>query len=199
VKCPSCSSVGELEAFIRAAALAEDLPEEAAGDDGAPAPSGTETVPVGGGPGSSMDTAERSGSIPEEPAATASPAAAESDEGTKIAGTANQLNLPPGIRCVLTVLTGPDSGKKLMVDKPRIGVGRVSGDFPLSDQEVSKEHCAFEITGVTCTVKDLGSRNGTYVEGDKISSRTLSNVGEVVVGNTTLLFTMTVDDAPHAA
>ena len=114
--------------------------------------------------------------------------------GTQISGTASALNLPPGLRCTLTVLGGPDSGKKLALTTPRVVVGRDNGDFPLSDQEVSKEHCAFEMTGVTCTVRDLGSRNGTYVDGEKISSRQLSNIGEIMVGNTTLLVTMTMDD-----
>jgi pSer/pThr/pTyr-binding forkhead associated (FHA) protein len=120
--------------------------------------------------------------------------AAESDGATRIAGSAKKLDLPPGIRCVLSVLSGPDSGKKMELDRPRVVVGRGMGDFPLTDRDVSEEHCAFEITGVACTVKDLGSKNGTFVEGQRISTHMLSNVGEVVVGNTTLLFTMTLDE-----
>jgi len=144
VKCPSCGSVGELEAFL--------------------AVTGSEEESASGG-------------------------------ATRIAGSATKLNLPPGLRCSLTVLSGPDSGKKLQVEQPRIVVGRGGGDFQLSDPGVSAEHCVFEITGVTCTVKDLQSRGGTFVDGRRIESEILSTMGEVVVGGTTLLFTMTLEDA----
>lgn len=169
VKCPSCGSVGELEAFLSAAGMEEH--------------SAGVTRPIGDGPASS--------------------AKAEADTApggsTRIAGSASKLNLPAGLRCTLTVLSGPDSGKKLQVDRPRVVVGRGGGDFQLSDPDVSAEHCAFEITGVTCTVRDLGSRNGTYVDGRKVGSETLASMGEVVVGNTTLLFTMTLEESSSAS
>lgn len=120
-------------------------------------------------------------------------------EGTRISGSATELALPPGVRCTLTVLSGPDSGRKLEVSSPRVVVGREAGDLPLSDKEVSRQHCAFEITGVSCTVRDLGSRNGTFIDGRKVDSATISNLGEVAVGGTTLLFTMTLEDAVQEA
>lgn len=172
VKCPSCSSVGELEAFLRAAAGetdsgfdGENLPED---------PPAAETVP----------------NLP-----ASRPRPDDDGGGTRISGSSTELKLPPGLRCTLTVLGGPDSGRKMSLTRPRVVVGRDNGDFPLSDPEVSREHCAFEVSGVTCTVRDLGSRNGTFVDGEKIASHQLGNVGEVTVGNTMLLFTMTIEDA----
>lgn len=173
VKCPSCGSVGELEAFARAAAMG-DVPESAAISDGA------RTIPVGSDP---LHRKEGAGSLPEESAGA-----------TKVAGSASRLNLPPGIRCTITVLSGPDEGKKMIADRPRIVVGQGRGDFPLTDSQVSEEHCVFEITGVTCHVKDMGSRGGTWVDGERVENHTLGNMGEVAVGNTTLLFTMTLDE-----
>lgn len=172
VKCPSCGSVGELEAFLTAA--------------GGDAPEVVEEVRPATG-----ETTAKSLPPRERPI--------ESSGGTRISGSATSLNLPQGLRCTLTVISGPDRGKKLTIQKPRIVVGRNSGDFPLTDEEISTEHCAFEISGVTCTVKDLDSRNGTYVEGEKIARRQLNTVGEVLVGGTTLLFTMTLDEvAPES-
>lgn len=192
VKCPSCGSVGELEAFVRAAA--------GVADSGVGAPPAPEDPP----PAETMPnlqvhqaaSAPEPGASAEVPSAPAPPLAEEdTGGGTRVSGSASQLSLPPGIRCTLTVLNGPDSGRKLEVTRPRIVVGREAGDLPLSDKEVSREHCAFEITGVTCTVRDLGSRNGTFVDGRRVESEQLANVGEVMVGNTTLLFTMTLKDA----
>lgn len=164
VKCPSCGSVGELEAFLRAAGFVSE------GD--APA-------------------AEEPATSPPAP-----PAPEETETGgvTRIAGSASRLNLPPGLRCTFTVLSGPNRGKKMTADRPRILVGRKNGDFPLDDPEISREHCAFEIAGVTCTVRDLESRNGTFVDGERVSSQSLSTMSEIRVGNSTILFTMTLDD-----
>jgi hypothetical protein len=160
--------VGELEAFVRAGAMGEEeIIEDAVAAPG--------------------ETTARTSPPPE---------AGPSDTGTRISGTASKLNLPPGLRCALTVISGPDRGRKLAMEKPRVVVGRGSGDLQLTDEEVSTQHCAFEISGVTCTVKDLDSRNGTYVDGEKIQRATLGSVGEVMVGNTTILFTMTLDDTP---
>ena len=127
------------------------------------------------------------------------PRPSSAETGTRISGSATALNLPPGLRCTLTVISGPDSGRKLEITKPRIVVGRNSGDFPLTDEEISSQHCAFEISGVTCTVKDLDSRNGTWVDGQRITRQILSAVSEVVVGNSTLLFAMTLDEGVSAA
>jgi len=172
VKCPGCGSVGELEAFLRAAGMEE----------------------VSAGVTRPMSDIG-SGAVA---AVAPAPAARAAAGATRIAGSAHKLDLPAGLRCTLTVLSGPDSGRKLQIDRPRIVVGRGGGDFPLSDPEVSAQHCAFEITGVTCTVKDLGSRNGTFVDGQKVESEVLSSMGEVVVGNTTLLFTMTLEEGSSA-
>ncbi len=242
VKCPSCGTVGELEAFVRAAAgvadsgsgdavvdpdppPAETLPNMPArhfddpptNEEGSN-PSGSATHPVKSGASASApesssaepvshqvnaDPSARHVSQQSERHAKASRSATSVEEQTapsgedlrtRISGGGHSLDLPAGLRCTLTVLSGPDSGKKLSLTQPRVLVGRDNGDFPLSDKEVSREHCAFEITGVTCTVKDLGSRNGTWIDGQRVQSHQLSNVGEVMVGNTTLLFTMTLED-----
>lgn len=168
VKCPSCGSVGELEVFLQVAGF-----EEA---------SAGVTIPVSDKPMAGAGHQVETVAVPEEAGVT------------KVAGSASKLNLPPGLRCTLSVLSGPDSGKKLKISKPRVVVGRDGADFPLTDPQIAPEHCAFEMTGVTCTVRDLGSASGTFVDGVNISSQVLSKVGEVVVGGTTLLFTMTLEE-----
>jgi hypothetical protein len=203
MKCPSCGSVGELEAFLKAAGSADDAMEDAmpvretvAANAGAvhsskaaATSSGTTTANAGSAVGVMESTPK---------AAAARPSTMGADTGTRISGSASILTLPAGLRCTLTVINGPDSGRKMAIDKPRIVVGRNNGDFPLTDEEVSSQHCAFEISGVSCTVKDLESRNGTFVDGERITSATLSAVGEVQIGVTTILFTMTLDDGISA-
>jgi pSer/pThr/pTyr-binding forkhead associated (FHA) protein len=69
---------------------------------------------------------------------------------------------------------------------PRI-VGRSSdADVPLADPEASRQHAAFQVAGGALYVTDLGSRNGTFLNGKRLASEGIElKVGDHVdVGNT---------------
>jgi len=68
-------------------------------------------------------------------------------------------------------------------------------DIQILDRVVSKEHCVIEFKNGRYSVRDAGSRNGTYVNGILISSRRpLSHGDEVSVGSTLLKF---IEDSPE--
>lgn len=53
----------------------------------------------------------------------------------------------------------------------------------LTDMAVSGEHCAFELTGLTdVVVFDLGSTNGTYINGSMIRMHLLQNGDVMAIG-----------------
>ncbi|HXX32501.1 MAG TPA: adenylate/guanylate cyclase domain-containing protein [Myxococcaceae bacterium] len=58
----------------------------------------------------------------------------------------------------------------------------------LADREVSKEHAVIERAGNTYLVKDLGSSNGTYVNGRRIREHRLKDGDEITLGNSRLTF-----------
>jgi transcriptional regulator with PAS, ATPase and Fis domain/pSer/pThr/pTyr-binding forkhead associated (FHA) protein len=63
---------------------------------------------------------------------------------------------------------GPRRGVTLDVLRP-LTVGRaVTCDVHLLDEKVSREHCVFEPSAGGLRVRDLGSRNGTWVNGTRI-------------------------------
>ncbi len=69
---------------------------------------------------------------------------------------------------------------------PRI-VGRSSdAGVPLADPEASRQHAAFQAAGGALYVTDLGSRNGTFLNGKRLASEGIElKVGDHVdVGNT---------------
>lgn len=104
------------------------------------------------------------------------------------------LALPPGRRLSLAILDGPDAGQVFRVEKPRITIGRSGADLTLNDTEASRVHAALEIRDMLITVSDLGSTNGTLVNGDKITEPVeLSNQSEFQVGATTLMLIVTED------
>jgi len=66
-------------------------------------------------------------------------------------------------------------------------VGRVEADISLDDDEVSRRHALVRRAGGGIEILDLGSRNGTWVNGAQISSATLLAHGDDVrLGQTTL-------------
>lgn len=86
----------------------------------------------------------------------------------------------------LAFLSGPRAGEELEVDKPLI-VGREKTDIEIEDPGVSRQHATFRLTGDGLEVEDMGSTNGTYVNGDKITGTKQLEPGDfVTIGGTTL-------------
>jgi pSer/pThr/pTyr-binding forkhead associated (FHA) protein len=77
----------------------------------------------------------------------------------------------------LTVSEGMDQDKEFVFQSPtRPVVGRADDcdiRVPMdpAHMDVSRHHCQFEIDPPTVKVRDLGSRNGTFVNGQKIGER----------------------------
>jgi hypothetical protein len=87
----------------------------------------------------------------------------------------------------LAVRTGVDAGLTLVLDGRRITVGRGSGcDLVVRDTTVSREHAAFVLRGETWWVLDLGSTNGTRINGLRAAEHPIVpgdriELGDVVV------------------
>ena len=56
------------------------------------------------------------------------------------------------------------------------------------DRIVSKEHCHIDLENGKFILRDLGSLNGTYVNGERVSEHPLSDGDEITMGNTCLIF-----------
>ena len=84
------------------------------------------------------------------------------------------------------------SGRELVpLSGQRVTVGKAStNDVSLEhDETVSRLHAVFENLGFAWSLRDLGSRNGTYLNGDKITAERVVRSGdEVRVGKTRLIF-----------
>ncbi|MEZ6087456.1 MAG: ATP-binding protein [Pirellulaceae bacterium] len=90
----------------------------------------------------------------------------------------------------LFVIRGRDQGKHFSLDKSRYTIGRDAGnDIQLIDSEVSRRHAQVFSEGNNFEVMDLGSSNGTTVNGNAISRCVLKSGDRLQVGGTMMIFT----------
>ncbi len=82
----------------------------------------------------------------------------------------------------LVAKNGPLAGQRLEVDD-ELSVGRVEGDVVVEDAELSRRHAVFRVVDGALEVEDLGSTNGTFVEGRRIEGATrVDNGARVKIG-----------------
>jgi DNA-binding NtrC family response regulator len=89
----------------------------------------------------------------------------------------------------LLVVRGPDRGESIAIGTTPITLG--SGaicDVPLSDPTISRRHLGVEPGPDGVVLRDLGSTNGSFVQGARFNELTLGFGTEVTVGKTVLKY-----------
>ena len=76
------------------------------------------------------------------------------------------------------------------LDGPRLTVGAsAKDDLVIDDAAVSKSHLLLERIGPAWCVEDLGSRNGTFVNGERLlGKRTIRDGDELTLGRTRVVY-----------
>jgi pSer/pThr/pTyr-binding forkhead associated (FHA) protein len=92
----------------------------------------------------------------------------------------------------LTVIEGDLKGKSF--DITGLGtytIGRRDCDIVLDDEKVSRKHASIIIVQIDkYSVQDLASRNGTFVNGVRLTRRNIQHNDLIRIGNCTLRFTV---------
>ena len=87
----------------------------------------------------------------------------------------------------LRVVSGPNAGQTVDVEQ-EIVIGREDTDIAIDDDEMSRRHAVVRRHANRLQVEDLGSTNGTFVDGTRIAEPTLLGGGaEIKVGTTVLV------------
>jgi two-component system response regulator GlrR len=96
----------------------------------------------------------------------------------------------------LAVDAGPDRGTAFTSSGDRAVVGTHDGtDLRLTDRAVSRFHCELEITPAGVVLADLGSRNGTTVDGVPVLRAPLRDGAAITIGTSTLTFRLAAEHA----
>lgn len=95
----------------------------------------------------------------------------------------------PGERIVLVVKKGPIVGQRFPIESKEITLGRdPQSDIFLNDITVSRKHAKIATTPDGIIITDVGSLNGTYVNGKRVESTFLKHGDELQIGKFKLIF-----------
>ena len=81
----------------------------------------------------------------------------------------------------LKVIAGRNAGQELRITGPKFFIGRADDCHLRPHSElISRHHCGLIVEGRSVTVRDFGSRNGTFVNGDRVGSARELNDGDIL-------------------
>jgi two-component system, cell cycle response regulator len=102
---------------------------------------------------------------------------------------------------IVRVLAGAQTGLSRMLDRGDLVIGRGEDcELQLADSALSRRHCRISRTADGLVIEDLGSSNGTMVDGEKVTRRhPLSEGSRIQIGRHTVLGIAMQDVLEHAA
>lgn len=90
---------------------------------------------------------------------------------------------------VISIIKGPQTGNTFEITAPETSVGRDPANaIFLNDMTVSRSHAKIVRTPLGTTIEDLGSLNGTWVDGAIVNSAQLHDGSSVQIGTFTLIY-----------
>ncbi len=111
------------------------------------------------------------------------------DDETKV--SIDEVERPPRQdrdRAYLIVLAGSSVGEMYKISDGRTIIGRgQQADIQVTDEGISRRHAEISHVRDEIVIKDLGSTNGTYCNGEKIGEHVLTDGDKIQVGSTTIL------------
>ena len=92
-------------------------------------------------------------------------------------------------KCKLLAVSGPLQGDQFLIDKDVFTIGSdTHNDLVLNDSTISRRHCEIRTGPQGHVIQDMGSTNGTVVQGVKVTKAFLEQGTEFQLGATRLVF-----------
>ena len=116
---------------------------------------------------------------------------------TKV-GAVEKDGIPKDLKAMVRIMQGKEKGMEFMINDSPTFIGRDKlAMIPLSDQRISRQHVAIFYQKHRFNIKDLGSTNGTFLNGAKITESPLKHGDMFQMGDTVCQFF--VAQRPQAA
>ena len=85
-------------------------------------------------------------------------------------------------------MAGSNVGEMYKLDKEQLVIGRGDkADLRLLDDGISRDHARVVKDGAAMVLEDMGSTNGTYCNGARVTRQALSEGDKILLGSTTIL------------
>jgi len=95
-------------------------------------------------------------------------------------------------------VAGPLQGAVFALGEGRATIGRDSNnEIWAADSFLSRRHCSLKSSGTEFSIQDLGSHNGTRVNGIPVKEQKLAHGDQISVGDSLLVFLTEEDDLAH--
>lgn len=123
---------------------------------------------------------------PSQISGSARPGAIRLNDGEDVQG--QSLTLPSDTVVKIAVVEGATPGAEFEILRPLMTIGRVGGgaDIEIDDPEVSRVHCSVEVRKESILLQDLRSKNGTFIDGERVFAAKLDETSRFRIGSTVL-------------
>src|SRR5690606_27346493 len=118
----------------------------------------------------------------------------------RLADSSGSHQRPSPTRLALRFISGKYQGGEFPLDEfQEIVIGRSSDlDMVLVEEMVSRRHAKISLQGGVVSIEDMGSTNGTFVNGEKVQQATLQEGDRVLIG-TSILKLVSIPNDPSSS
>lgn len=89
----------------------------------------------------------------------------------------------------LILMTALGQTRQVMLPRHETRIGRAeTNDIVLDTGRVSRMHATISVDDAFVTITDLGSKNGTYVNGERVDTQTLAHGDTIKIGDCDMRF-----------
>ena len=105
------------------------------------------------------------------------------------------LTLPKDKRVSISFLSGPRAGTEHILRHASLLIGREGGDagaaIEIAESQISRMHAMVEVRGARFVLRDLESRNGTFIGTERIKEKEIEHGTEFQIGGTRFMLLVT--------